>query len=481
MFKSIFTNSSGILFSRVLGFIRDFLTASILGANIYSDIFFVAFKLPNLFRRIFGEGAFSQAFIPSFTRSKYKSIFGASIFLKLLSVVFILTVVVNLFPEFITKLMAIGFSDEVIKIASPYVVINFYYLIIIFSVTYLSALLHYKEHFLTTAYSTALLNISMIFSLILANGLPPHQVIEYLSYGVVIGGILQLATHLIAIKKVNLWLIFSGGFIHFRRKKDKVKNESNKFFSKFFSAIWGNGTAQISAFVDTWLASFLVTGSISYLYYANRVFQLPLALFAIATTTAIFPRVSRFIKNKDTQSAEKMFFKAFWFLLFLLSFSMIGGIILADEIIFLLFQRGEFTVIDTKNTSEILTFYLIGLVTFGVAKLFSLWLYSTEQIKLSAEIATYSLITHLIFASLFLSNFDYIGGMGAKGLALASTLSSFVLLIFNLHYFGWHRIYKIIFSKFAIYYLIIMPIFGTTMLFLKFYLMLFFIKDKFII
>ncbi len=155
LIKSIFTNSSGILVSRILGFIRDLLTASILGANIYSDIFFVAFKLPNLFRRIFAEGAFTQAFIPSYAKSKHKIRFSSVIFLQLIAFLIVLSLVVTLFSTLITKAIALGFDEKTVDLAAPLVAINFYYLPLIFIVTFMAALLQYKNHFATTAFSTA--------------------------------------------------------------------------------------------------------------------------------------------------------------------------------------------------------------------------------------------------------------------------------------------------------------------------------------
>ncbi len=165
--KAIFSNSAGILFSRVFGFIRDLMMASVLGANIYSDIFAVAFKLPNLFRRIFGEGAFAQTFMPSFIKAKYKSIFSVKVFLYLLISIFILSIVVNLASPFITKILAPGFDEKSIILTAKYVAIQFWYLPLIFTVTFFGALLQYKEHFATTAFSTVLLNISLIVAMML--------------------------------------------------------------------------------------------------------------------------------------------------------------------------------------------------------------------------------------------------------------------------------------------------------------------------
>ncbi len=426
LIKSIFTNSSGILLSRILGFIRDLLTASILGANIYSDIFFVAFKIPNLFRRIFAEGAFTQAFIPSYAKSKYKIRFSSVIFLQLIAFLILLSLIVTLFSSLITKAVAFGFDDKTIDLASPLVAINFYYLPLIFIVTFMAALLQYKNHFATTAFSTSLLNLSLIAALIISKNYDKYEITFYLSYGVLIGGILQIAVHLLAIKKYNLCKIFT-----FKRHE---KKEENRFYKNFFAATMGSSTAHLSAFLDTWLATFLVTGSISYLYYANRVFQLPLALFAIATSVALFPMIARAIKNKDENKALQLMKKSSLILFSLLLIATLIGIILNDEIIWLLFERGAFSSIDTSNTALILTMYLIGLLPYGLAKIFSLWLYAKEEQFLAAKISVKSLGANIVFSLILIGPYE------AAGLAFASTLSGFILFFLTLKAFGFKRL-----------------------------------------
>ena len=425
LLKSIFTNSSGILVSRVLGFIRDLLTASVLGANIYSDIFFVAFKLPNLFRSIFADGAFSQAFIPSYAKSKHKIRFSSIIFLQLFGFLIVLSLLVMAFSHLVAKAIAIGFDEKSLDLAAPLFAINFYYLPMIFAVTFMAALLQYKRHFATTAYSTALLNVAMIISLLISRNLEQYEITFYLSYGVLAGGFLQILVHLYAIKKLNLCKIFT-----FRKHKQK---EENKFYKNFFSATFGSSTLHISAFIDTWLASYLVSGSISYLYYANRIFQLPLAIFAIATSIALFPMVARAIKNKEEDVALRLMKKSALILFALLSISTFIGIVFNDFIIKLLFERGEFTSSDTQNTAFILAMYLIGLLPFGLAKIFSLWLYAKEQQFLTAKISMYSLTCNIIFSLILIKPF------GAAGLAFAGTIGGFVLFILTIKAFGFKK------------------------------------------
>lgn len=428
LLKSIFTNSSGILISRITGFIRDLMTASILGANVYSDIFFIAFKFPNLFRSIFADGAFTQAFIPSYAKSKYKIRFSSIIFLQILAFLIVLSLIVTMFSHLFAKAFAIGFSEETINLAAPLFAINFYYLPLIFVVTFMGALLQYKHHFATTAYSTALLNLSMIASLIIAKGLEQYTITFYLSFGVIFGGILQVIVHMIAIRRANLGKIFIF--------KNHKKKEENKFYKNFFAATLGSSTMHISAFIDTWLASMLISGSISYLYYANRVFQLPLAIFAIATSIALFPMVAKAIKNKNEDEALKLMKKSALILFAVLTISMVVGIVFDKFIIELLFQRGAFTSEDTINTALILKMYLIGLLPFGLAKIFSLWLYAKEQQVLTAKISAQSLVANIIFSLILIKPF------GAAGLAFSGTLSGFVLFFLTLRAFGFDKFVK---------------------------------------
>jgi len=445
MFKAIFTNSFGILFSRILGFIRDLLTASALGASVYSDIFFIAFKLPNLFRRIFAEGAFTQVFIPAFAKTDHKGVFSANIFVVFLSIIFFITLLVNLLPSLATQAIAVGFDEKTIALASPFVAINFWYLPLIFAVTFLSTMLQYKHHFATSAFSTALLNLSLILALYFSQDKSQNEIVYYLSWGVVIGGILQLAVHIIAIYKLGLSKILFGGFKYLRVKSKIIKKDTREFRKQFFPAMWGNSTAQVSAFLDTFLASFLVTGSISYLYYANRIFQLPLALFAIATAIALFPKVARFLKQKKEEEALAYLGKAFWFLAFLLTASTIGGIILSQEITWLLFQRGAFSAEDTTNTTAVLQMYMIGLLPFGLQKLFLLWIYAKEMQMMAAKIATISLITYSVLA------LSLISPMGVSGLALASTVGGFVGFFLTIRTFGIKNFLNIVRSKNLLY------------------------------
>lgn len=458
MLRHFFTNSIGILCSRVLGFIRDLMTANALGASIWSDIFFVAFKLPNLFRRLFGEGAFSQAFMPNLVKVSQKGLFCAEILIKLSLAMLCLSLIVMLFAPLATKALAFGFSPETIALAVPLVRINFWYLLAIFIVTLLSALLQYKNHFATTAFSTALLNISMITALFLALNLDQKSAAMYLSWGVVAGGMLQVLSHIIALKRLNLLRLLSLGIVKFAKgKRAKAKG----FWQNFGHGIIGSSANQLSDFISTFIASFLSTGAISYLYYANRIFQLPLALFAIALSTAIFPKIAKAIKSKNDTNAINLLRKSFSLLFFLLIFSTIGGFVLANEIIWLLFERGEFNTNNTIESAKVLQMYMLGLLPFGLYKLFSLWLYAKMQQKIAAKIAIYSLFINTALCLLLFKP------LGASGLALAGSISGLFLLGYAIFVFGIRQFLDIIFNRINLITIILAVIFGYLLIELK--------------
>lgn len=462
--KAIFTNSFGILISRITGLFRDIFMAGALGASIYSDIFFVAFKLPNLFRRIFAEGAFTQSFMPSFVASRQKGVFAVAIFLRFLIFLIFGSLIVTLFPEVITKLIAIGWDKETISQAAPLTAINFWYLDLIFIVTFLGTLLQYKEHFATTALSTALLNIAMIGALWIFLHDDPKTVALALSVSVLIGGVLQVLVHIWAIYRTKMYQLLIGGW-KYRKTKDTTQ-ETSRFKRIFLPAVWGNSTPQINAFLDTALASFLITGSISYLFYANRIFQLPLAIFAIATATALFPAISKAIKNNKTDQMQASLTKAFWLLSFLLGISTLGGIIFGEAIISIIFERGKFTEEHTAQTTWVLAMYLVGLLPFGLAKLFSLILYATHRQAKAAKIATYSLLVNVV-ASLTL-----MWPLGAAGLALAGSIGGWVLFFGTIRELGYQEFLSLLKNRYSIYWIALMILLAPLFLTINHYLML---------
>jgi putative peptidoglycan lipid II flippase len=461
--KSIFTNSFGILLSRIFGFLRDIIMASALGASYWSDIFFLANRLPNLFRNIFAEGAFTQAFMPSFVASSNKGVFSTAIFLRFSLFIIFGSLVITIAPEYITKLMAMGWDAERVADTAPLTAINFWYLYLIFIVTFIATLLQYKEHFVTTAMSTVLLNLSMIVALLLFMKSDPKTIAYALSISVLVGGFLQVLVHVIALYKLKLSKLLLGGW-KYRKEKD-VTEEKKKFTSLFIPAVWGGSSLQINSFVGTIIASFLITGSASYLAYAQRIFQLPLALFAIATATALFPGISKALKNKNETLAYANLGKGFWLLSFALGFATVGGVILSEPIIWLLFERGNFTPEQTQATAAVLSMFMLGLLPLGLSKLFSLFLYATYRQGKAAIIATVSVIVNII-ASLVLMH-----SMGASGLALAGSLGGWVLFILTVKEVGFDKFITIIKSKKSFYFIVSLLLFSLILYYLNAFIM----------
>ncbi|WP_104757909.1 murein biosynthesis integral membrane protein MurJ [Helicobacter salomonis] len=439
MLKRFFlTNSSGILCSRIAGFVRDLLSASILGSGLYSDIFFVAFKFPNLFRRIFAEGAFSQSFLPAFIHSRHKAGFSLSVLGIFSAFLVIVSLAVYYNAPLFTKMFAYGFDAHTIMLAQDIVALNFWYLLLVFLSTFFGTLLQYKNSFFVSAYHTILLNIGMITGLLCGQDHHSLEVVYYLSYGVLWGGVAQVCVHFYPLYTLGFLKLFYLGFKHgFKRSKAPVNNnlktELKGFFKQFFPSVLGNSASQLSAFLDTLLASFLSAGSISYLYYANRIFQLPLALFAIAISTALFPTIAKSLKNRQHTQAMQHMQSAFVFLTLTLLGSSLGGIVLSEFIIALLFEHGRFSAQDTIQSAAVFRMYLVGLLPFGLSKIFALWLYAQGQQLRAAKITLYSLIFGLL-SSLVCMHY-----LQAAGLALASSLTGWMLCILNIKAFGFKR------------------------------------------
>lgn len=468
--KAFYTNSSGILVSRIFGFLRDLFMAGTLGASVYSDIFFIAFKLPNLFRRIFSEGSFTQSFLPSFVAAKRKAAFSVFIFLIFLIFLIVFSLIVWEFSGIFTQLLASGFSKETILLAKPIVAINFWYLSLIFCVSYFSALLQYKNNFWVSSYNTVLLNIFMILALFISKDKDLYTIVYFLSYGVLVGGVAQIALHCYSLYKLKFFLLFCAGLrelylIFFKKnisRARELKKSATLFFKQFFPSLLGSSTAQIASFIDTVIASYLAAGSVSYLYYANRIFQLPLAIFAIATSTALFPMVAKIIKTGDENRALELLKKPFWLLVFSLSFCTLGGAIFRNEIIWLLYEHGKFIRSDTIVVANVFMCYMVGLIPFGLSRIFSLWLYSNHAQGKAAKISAISLFFGIIFSLILMKP------LGAIGLAIASSFSGFVLLFLTIYEFGSRKFMLILNNKKVLLsFIMFLCISGVVFLFIK--------------
>ena len=470
VFKNFIINAFGILFSRILGLIRDIILALFLGVGIYSDIFFVAIKLPAFFRRIFAEGAFGQSFLPNFSSSKKKGAFVWAVLIQFGIIVFLFCVLVSFFSSFFTKIFAFGFNTDTIKMAAPLVAINFWYLFFIFLVTLLGAILNYGHKFFITSFSSSFFNLCIVIAAFFVDKNEPQKSLYYFSYAIVLSGVAQLILHLIVLKNN---LVIKAIFLSIKLKK--TKTNLKKFYNNFFHGVLGSSATQLSTLLDTTIASFLITGSISYLYYANRIFQLPLALFAIALTQVSFPKILKYIKSKQEDLALIFMKRALEFLSLSLILASIIAIIFSNEICKILFERGNFTLNDTRLTAYVLIAYMVGLLPFGLQKLLSLWFYAKSKQKIAAIIAIKSLFLALIFSIVCILLIKD-NELKVIAVALSSSVSALYLLGANIKEFGTKTFFDMFEVKKIIYAIIFLAIFTYFLYIFKNYIVEFIIN-----
>jgi putative peptidoglycan lipid II flippase len=307
MFKSFFTISFFISLSRILGFIRDILIARYVGVSVLSDAFFAAFRLPNFFRRVFAEGAFNSSFVPIFIekldnskphhQNQEAKVFLANIFSILLYSLFIFVIILQIFMPFFMKILFPGFflDPEKSSLLISFSHITIFYLIFISLVSLYSGILNSINKFAVPASSPIILNSTLILMILLFGKMFPNYGYA-LSWGVFVAGILQFIFVGFAVYK--------SGFLVYP-KIPKLNPDIRKFFRKLLPGIIGANVMQINLLIDSIFAS-MITGAVSYLYYADRINQLPLAMIGIAIGIALLPNLSRRIKDGDFQSAIKL-------------------------------------------------------------------------------------------------------------------------------------------------------------------------------
>ena len=283
------------IISRILGYLRDILIAIFLGASIFADAFFVAFRLPNTFRRLFAEGTFNAAFIPSYDSAKLKSQkegkkFADDVFNFLLLVLLFIVTLAEIFTPYLVYLIAPGFVDDNIKfnLAVEFTRITFPFLLFVSLCSFFSGILNSNNKFAAAAAAPIILNVILIIS-ILISYLQNINIAKQLSYGVTLAGIIQLI----------FLIIFSLRFYRPNIKLSlKITNRVKFFFKKLLPSIFSSGVTQINILVGTIIASFQ-SGAVSYLYYADRVYQINLAVAGIAVGTVSLPALSKAYQSKN--------------------------------------------------------------------------------------------------------------------------------------------------------------------------------------
>ena len=409
------------LISRILGYLRDILIAIFLGASIFADAFFVAFRLPNTFRRLFAEGTFNAAFIPSYTSEKLKNNKSGKIFADdvLSLLVFILLLIVTLaeiFTPLLVYLIAPGFLADNIKfnLAVEFTRITFPFLLFVSLSSFFSGILNSNNKFAAAAAAPIILNVILIIS-ILVSYFQDLNIAKYLSYGVTLSGIIQL-----------LFLIyFAYKFYKPNLKfRFKITNRVKFFFKKLLPSIFSSGVTQINILVGTIIASFQ-PGAVSYLYYADRVYQINLAIAGIAVGTVSLPILSKAFKSKNFLKVSNIQNRSIQLSLLLSIPASMGLIIASEEIINGLFGYGSFTTKDVELTSKALMLFGFGVIAFALVKILSNFFFARDNTKTPFYISSFIVFLNVVIS---LSLFNQIGFLI---IPLATSISTWIgVLIF---------------------------------------------------
>jgi len=411
---------SATLLSRIFGFLRDVVIAWFFGAGLSADAFFVAFRIPNLLRRLFGEGSLSIAFIPVFTeyltdRGRDEAFRLARSALRLLSIILAVVVVVGiLLSPLIIRVIAPGFVDspEKFAVAVNLTRIMFPYIFLIGLVALAMGILNVLGHFAAPALAPVFLNLAMIGSVFLISPRLENP-ITGLAIGVLIGGVLQLA--------LQVPFLIKKGF-YFWQKSKLFHPGLKRIGVLMLPTIFGAAVYQINILVGTLLASLLPEGSVSYLYYADRLVQFPLGIFAIAMATAVLPSLSRQAAANDLNAVTNTFGHAMRLVFFITVPAMVGLIVLREPIVALLFKRGAFDVQATRLTAYALLYYGIGLWAFSAVRIVVSTFYALQDMKTPVRAACISVAANIILGVILMQ------WMAHGGLALSTSLASMLNL-----------------------------------------------------
>ncbi|MDR0675938.1 MAG: murein biosynthesis integral membrane protein MurJ [Elusimicrobiota bacterium] len=426
-YKNISKFAGSTMISRILGYFRDMVIANFFGAGFYADIFYVAYRVPNLFRRLLGEGALISAFIPIYTdylshksEEEQKKFLG-SVLSALAIALCAITILGIIFTPFILKIITPGFINqpEKFRLAVLLSRIMFPFFIAIGFSALFMGILCVHSIFIYSALSSCFLSISELLIMFSIVPFVAQKVaIIWLSIAVVIGGIWQALFQLIPIIKQKIKMTFCLDF-----KNDGLK----KILILMIPAIIGSSTDQVSAFVDVIFASWLREGSISALYYSNHLMLLPLSLFGVAVSVVALPNLSKSASFENFKELKKMLRDNINIMIYFIIPSTVGLIVLANPIVKLLFERGKFDTLATAMTSSTLQFYCLGLFSYACVKIISTAFYSLKDTKTPVKIAAFCVVTNVI------ANFILMKPLKVGGLALATAISSTINLLLLLY------------------------------------------------
>ena len=423
----------GTMLSRVLGLARDVVFANLLGAAPNADAFFVAFKIPNFLRRLFAEGAFAQAFVPVLTEVKeggtleqvkalvnrVAGVLGGSLF--------VLTALAMLMAPWVALVFAPGFSRDAAKLAltADLIVWTFPYLMLISLTGFCGAILNTYGRFAVPAYTPVLLNLSLISAALFWAPTMPEPAMG-LAMGVALAGVVQLLFQLPSLYSLKLTP---------RPIWDTSDPSVRKILALMVPALFGVSVSQINLLFDTVLASLLPDGSVAWLYYSDRLTELPLGVFAIAIATVILPTLSALSTRADSEAFSQTLVWAIRNVLLIAVPATVALWILAEPILATLFQYGAFSEGDVTMAAASLRAYTLGLGAFMLIKVLAPGYYARQDMKTPVKIGIIAMVSNMVLNVAFVFPLMWHFDMGHVGLALATSASAWInagLLFFGL-------------------------------------------------
>jgi len=466
LIASTSTFSFFTLISRILGYVRDILIAIFLGTSLFADVFFVAFRLPNTFRRLFAEGAFNAAFIPSYAGElaqdkEQADQFARNVFNLLFIILLFLVLLAEIFMPQLIYLIAPGFykDPEKLKLTVDLSRITFPFLFFVCLASFFAAILNSYNKFAAAAAAPIILNVILIGSLFFSQWFSISDVLT-LSYAVSFAGFLQLLILLFFVRK-NFKPILSI--------KIKVDGKIKFFFGKLLPSIFSSGVTQINILVGTIIASFQA-GAVSYLYYADRVYQINLAVAGIAVGTVMLPELSKYIKNNNNEQSMNLQNRALELCLFLSIPAATALVLASEEIITSLFGYGSFDIESVNNTAIALTFFAFGVPAFSILKIFSNFFFARNDTKLPFYLSVVSVIINILISiSLF-------GRLGFVIIPIATSISSWINVFLHFYFIKKNDLHSFD-NKFI--YKFTRTLLSVVVMGIILYLLLGFFSDKF--
>ena len=421
---SSFVVSIGTMLSRVLGLVRDVVLANLLGAAPNADAFFVAFKIPNFLRRLFAEGAFSQAFVPVLTETREQGSHEAVRHLVdrvagvLGGSLFVLTALAMVMAPWVALIFAPGFSRDVAKLAltADLIVWTFPYLFLISLTGFCGAILNTYRRFAVPAYTPVLLNLSLITAAVVWAPAMPEPAMG-LAIGVTLAGVVQLLFQLPSLRALKLTP---------RPVWDTKDKGVKKILMLMVPALFGVSVSQINLLFDTVLASLLPDGSVAWLYYSDRLTELPLGVFAIAIATVILPTLSALNSRAEPEEFSQTLAWAMRNVLLIAVPATVALWLLAEPILATLFQYGAFTDRDVEMAAASLRAYTVGLGGFMLIKVLAPGYYARQDMKTPVKIGIIAMVSNMVLNVLFVFPLMWYFEMGHVGLALATSVSAWI-------------------------------------------------------